>query len=63
MTEKRLICQFLIKFDKKNNMSNPVSLYDRNKPYNSLPFLPSDDEKVETKEVFKALNAANKTLV
>ena len=36
-------------------MSNLIEPYDRNKPYNSLPLLPPDDDKVETKEVYKAL--------
>lgn len=43
-------------------MSNPVEPYDRNKPHNGLPLLPPDDNKVETKEVLKALNNANKAL-
>ncbi|HSA44112.1 MAG TPA: Fic/DOC family N-terminal domain-containing protein [Bacteroidales bacterium] len=43
-------------------MSNLIEAYDRNKPFNSLPLLPPDDEKVETKEVYKALNNANKAL-
>lgn len=43
-------------------MSNLTEPYDRNTPYNSLPLLPPDDELVETKEVFKALNNANKAL-
>lgn len=43
-------------------MSDQIKPYDRNKPYNSLPFLPPDDDKVETKEVYKALNNANKAL-
>lgn len=43
-------------------MSNLIEPYDRNKPYNSLPLLPPDDDKVETKEVYKALNNANKAL-
>lgn len=43
-------------------MSNPIEPYDRNKPYNSLPLLPPDDDIVETKEVLKALNNANKAL-
>jgi len=43
-------------------MSNLIDSYDRNKPYNSLPLLPPDDDKVETKEVLKALNNANKAL-
>lgn len=43
-------------------MSNQIEPYDRNKPYNSLPLLPPDEDKVETKEVYKALNNANKAL-
>jgi len=43
-------------------MSNPSTPYDRNKPYNNLPLLPPDDEKVETIDVLKALNSANKAL-
>lgn len=43
-------------------MSNSIAPYDRNKPYNNLPLLPPDDEKVETIEVLKALNRANKAL-
>ncbi len=43
-------------------MSNLIEPYDRNKPFNNLPLLPPDDEKVETKEVLKALNNANKAL-
>lgn len=43
-------------------MSNLTEPYDRNTPYNSLPLLPPDNELVETKEVFKALNNANKAL-
>jgi len=43
-------------------MSNLIEPYDRNKPYNSLPLLSPDDDKVETKEVLKALNNANKAL-
>jgi Fic family protein len=43
-------------------MSNLIEPYDRNKPYNYLPLLPPDDDKVETKEVYKALNNANKAL-
>ncbi|MBN2611509.1 MAG: Fic family protein [Bacteroidales bacterium] len=43
-------------------MSSLKEPYDRYKPYNSLPLLPPDDEKVETKEVLKALNNANKAL-
>jgi Fic family protein len=43
-------------------MSNLNEPYDRNKPYNSLPLLPPEDDKVETKEVLKSLNNANKAL-
>jgi Fic family protein len=43
-------------------MSNLIEPYDRSKPYNCLPLLPPDDDKVETKEVYKALNNANKAL-
>ncbi len=43
-------------------MSNLIEPYDRNKPYNRLPLLPPDDDMVETKEVLKALNNANKAL-
>jgi Fic family protein len=43
-------------------MSKQIESYDRNKPYNALPLLPPDDEVVETKEVLKALNNANKAL-
>jgi len=43
-------------------MSNKIEPYDRNKPYNSLPLLPPDNDEIETKEVLKALNTANKAL-
>ena len=43
-------------------MSKSIEPYDRKKPYNSLPLLPPDDDTVETKEVYKALNNANKAL-
>ncbi len=43
-------------------MSNSIIAYDRNKPYNNLPLLPPNDDQVETKEVLKALNNANKAL-
>lgn len=43
-------------------MSNKIEPYDRNKPYNSLPLLPPDNDEIETKEVLKALNNANKAL-
>lgn len=43
-------------------MSNAIEPYDRNKPHNGLPLLPPGDDKVETKEVFLALNNANKAL-
>ena len=43
-------------------MSNPTGPYDRHKPYNNLPLLPPDDDMVESKEVLKALNNANKAL-
>lgn len=43
-------------------MSNLIEPYDRNKPYNSLPLLPPDDDSIEKKEVFKALINANKAL-
>ena len=43
-------------------MSDVIIPYDRRKPYNQLPLLPPDDEKVETKRVLKALNNANKAL-
>ncbi len=43
-------------------MSNQIVPFDRNTPYNNLPFLPPDDDRVETKEVLKALNNANKAL-
>lgn len=43
-------------------MSNQSIPYDRSKPYNSLPLLPPEDDKVETKEVLKALNNTNKAL-
>ncbi len=43
-------------------MSNSTEPFDRNTPYNRLPFLPPDDEKVETREVYRALNNANKAL-
>ncbi len=36
--------------------------YDRLQPYNHLPLLPPPDEKVETIEVLRALNKANKAL-
>lgn len=43
-------------------MSDSIIPYDRNRPFNSLPLLPPDNEKVETIEVLKALNNANKAL-
>ncbi len=43
-------------------MSKSMITYDRNTPYNNLPLLPPDDDQVETKEVLKALNNANKAL-
>lgn len=43
-------------------MSDLIIPYDRKKPYNQLPLLPPDDEKVETKRILKALNSANKAL-
>lgn len=43
-------------------MSNLLEPYDRNKPYNALPLLPPEDGSIETKEVFIALNNANKAL-
>ncbi len=43
-------------------MSKQIESYDRNKPYNALPLLPPDEEVIETKEVLKALNNANKAL-
>lgn len=43
-------------------MSNLIEPSDRNTPYNSLPLLPPDDDKVETIEVYKALSNANKAL-
>jgi len=43
-------------------MSSPIEPYDRNKPYNSLPLLPPNDKEVESIEVLKALNNANKAL-
>ena len=36
--------------------------YDRNKPFNNLPLLPPDENKVITINVLKALNKANKAL-
>jgi Fic family protein len=42
-------------------MSNHIK-YDRNLPYNNLPFLPPPDEKVITLEVLEDLNKANKAL-
>lgn len=36
--------------------------YDRNKPFNNLPLLPPDENKVVTIEILKALNKANKAL-
>ncbi len=43
-------------------MSKLTDPFDRYKPYNSLPPLPPDDEIVESREVLKALNNANKAL-
>ena len=43
-------------------MSNSNEPFDRNKPYNNLPLLPPEDDKVETIDVLKALNNANKAL-
>ena len=43
-------------------MSNSNEPFDRNKPYNNLPLLPPQDDKVETIDVLKALNNANKAL-
>ncbi|MDD4374791.1 MAG: Fic/DOC family N-terminal domain-containing protein [Bacteroidales bacterium] len=43
-------------------MSDFAEPYERTKPYNNLPLLPPEDDKVETKEVFLALNNANKAL-
>jgi Fic family protein len=43
-------------------MSKLTDPFDRNKPYNSLPPLPPDDEIVESREVLEALNNANKAL-
>ncbi len=43
-------------------MSKQIIPYNRNKPYNTLPLLPPEDEKIETREVLKALNNANKAL-
>ena len=36
--------------------------YDRNKPFNNLPLLPPDENKIITITVLKALNKANKAL-
>ena len=36
--------------------------HDRNKPYNHLPILPPEDEKIISLDVLKALNEANKAL-
>ncbi len=36
--------------------------YDRNKPYNNLPILPPDEDKIITIAILKALNNANKAL-
>jgi len=36
--------------------------YDRNKPYNNLPLLPPNEDKVITINVLKALNKANRAL-
>lgn len=43
-------------------MSNVIEPFDRTKPHNGLPLLPPDNQQVETKEVFVALNNANKAL-
>jgi Fic family protein len=43
-------------------MSNTSLKYDRNKPYNDLPLLPPEDDKIITIEVLQALNKANKAL-
>lgn len=43
------------------NMSNPIP-YDRTEPYNHLPLLPPEDEKILTIEVLQSLNTANKAL-
>lgn len=42
-------------------MSNPIP-YDRTEPYNHLPLLPPEDEKILTIEVLQSLNTANKAL-
>ncbi|MEA3496621.1 MAG: Fic/DOC family N-terminal domain-containing protein [Bacteroidota bacterium] len=36
--------------------------YDRNKPYNNLPLIPPDENKIITISILKALNEANKAL-
>ena len=36
--------------------------YDRNKPYNNLPILPPNEDKIITINILKALNDANKAL-
>lgn len=43
-------------------MSKPDAPFDRNQPYQNLPLLPPDDDVVETRDVLKALNNANKAL-
>jgi len=39
-----------------------IEKYDRNKPYNNLPLLPPDENKIITINVLQALNKANKAL-
>lgn len=43
-------------------MSSTIQKYDRNKPYNDLPLLPPEDDKIITIDVLQALNDANKAL-
>src|SRR5665213_53569 len=42
-------------------LSKPIP-YDRNRPYNELPFLPPPEEQIHTVEILQALNRANKAV-
>jgi len=39
-----------------------INKYDRNKPYNNLPLLPPEENKIVTINILQALNKANKAL-
>jgi len=49
-------------FDKNKIKCQNMEKYDRNIPYNNLPLLPPEENKIATINVFKALNNANKAL-